>query len=165
MTNERAIEIFKEIKAECEAKQTVLSNQIFIHEGIEALDMAIKALEQQPCDDCISREVVIDGLDKYIEKAQSTGTKDDFISFQELVVKQLPSVTPKARWIPVSERLPDKGYSVLVMRITDDGYKYMRAATYQGDCWMDNTDEFNKPNPHKVIAWMPLPQPYAESEE
>ena len=41
--------------------------------------------------DLISREAVLDGIDKYIEKAQSTGTKDDFISFEELVVKALPS--------------------------------------------------------------------------
>ena len=52
MTNERAIELFKEVKAECEAKQTELSKQIFEHEGIEALDMAIKALETEskPCE-------------------------------------------------------------------------------------------------------------------
>lgn len=74
-------------------------------------------------------------------------------------------VKPKTgEWIPVTERLPDEGYSVLVMRITDDNYKYMRVATYQGDCWMDDTDKFNKPNPHKVIAWMPLPQPYEGGE-
>jgi len=41
--------------------------------------------------DLISREAVLDGIDKYIEKAQSTGTKDDFISFAELGVKGLPS--------------------------------------------------------------------------
>lgn len=83
------------------------------------------------------------------------------------VIGLLPSVTlQEPRWNPVTERLPEEGYSVLVMRITDDSYKYMRVATYQGDCWMDDTDKFNKPNPHKVIAWMPLPQPYkAESEE
>ncbi len=39
----------------------------------------------------ISRQAVLDGIDKYIEKAQSTGTKDDFISFAELGVKALPS--------------------------------------------------------------------------
>ena len=47
MTNERAIELFKEVKAECEAKQTSLSKQVFEHEGIEALDIAIKAIEAQ----------------------------------------------------------------------------------------------------------------------
>ena len=41
--------------------------------------------------DLISRQAVLDGIDKYIEKAQSTGTKDDFISFAELGVKALPS--------------------------------------------------------------------------
>lgn len=39
----------------------------------------------------INRQAVLDGIDKYIEKAQSTGTKDDFISFAELGVKALPS--------------------------------------------------------------------------
>ena len=41
--------------------------------------------------DLISREAVLDRIDKYIDKAQSTGTKDDFISFAELGVKALPS--------------------------------------------------------------------------
>ena len=58
-----------------------------------ALDMTIKALEQEPCEDCISRQAVINGIDNYIEKVQSTGAKDDFISFEELVVKALPPVT------------------------------------------------------------------------
>ena len=91
-----------------EAKKIIFNQwQSFLEHNIdyggisEAYKMAIKALEQQPCEDCISREAVIEVLDKYIEKAQSTGTKDDFISFQELVVKQLPSVTPHpkmGRW-------------------------------------------------------------------
>ena len=57
------------------------------------------------CEDAISRQAVLDGIDNYIEKAQSTGAKDDFISFEELVVKVLPSVTPKpkmGRWIRIS---------------------------------------------------------------
>lgn len=58
MTNERAIEIFKEIKAECEAKQTELSKQVFIHEGIEALDVAIKVLEREPILEKIRAEIV-----------------------------------------------------------------------------------------------------------
>ena len=54
-------------------------------------------LEQEPCEDCISRQAVINGIDNYIEKVQSTGAKDDFISFEELVVKVLPPVTPKPK--------------------------------------------------------------------
>ena len=54
--------------------------------------------------DCISREAVIDGIDRYIEKIQSTSVIDNFISFKELVIKQLPLVTPqrpKGKWIEI----------------------------------------------------------------
>ena len=61
----------------------------------DAVEMAIKALEQEPREDAISRQAVLDGIDTYINKAQSTGTQDDFYSFAELVVKELPSVTPQ----------------------------------------------------------------------
>ena len=63
----------------------------------EVVTEAIKALEQEPCEDCISRQAVLNEIDRYIEKVQSTGAKDDFISFSELVVKQLPSVTPQPK--------------------------------------------------------------------
>ena len=71
--------------------------------------LEIKALEQQPCEDCISRQAVLDGVDRYIYKSQSTGTQDDFYSFAELVVKELPSVTPKektGKWIMTSAYFP-----------------------------------------------------------
>ncbi|MBP5423766.1 MAG: hypothetical protein J6Y78_15125 [Paludibacteraceae bacterium] len=63
MTNERAVEIFKEIKSECEAQQTELSKQVFIHEGIEALDLAIKALDQKPIDkSAMMYEIYMEGV-------------------------------------------------------------------------------------------------------
>ena len=65
----------------------------------KALKMAIKSLEQEPCEDAISRQAVLDGIDTYINKTQSTGTQDDFYSFAELVVKELPSVTPQEPFI------------------------------------------------------------------
>jgi hypothetical protein len=40
---------------------------------------------------------VLDGVDRYIYKSQSTGTQDDFYAFAELVAKQLPSVTPQPK--------------------------------------------------------------------
>lgn len=64
--------------------------------------MWAERLEQEPCEDAISRQAVLDGVDRYIYKSQSTGTQDDFYSFAELVVKQLPSVTPQPKtghWI------------------------------------------------------------------
>lgn len=55
------------------------------------------SVKQEPCEDAISRQAVLDGVDRYIYKSQSTGTQDDFYSFAELVVKQLPSVTPQPK--------------------------------------------------------------------
>lgn len=59
----------------------------------EALDMAIKALEQQPCEDTISREdvrkLICQINDKY-------GYSDRFHEFTERCL-QLPSVTPQPK--------------------------------------------------------------------
>lgn len=51
MTNEEAIKIFKEVREEVIAKETELSRQVFENLGIKAIDLAIKALEQQPYKD------------------------------------------------------------------------------------------------------------------
>ena len=56
-----------------------------------ALDIAIKALEQEPCEDAISRKAMLDYL-KYLHGEMS----------EEEFIKELPSVTParkKGKWI------------------------------------------------------------------
>lgn len=63
-------------------------------------------------------------------------------------------------WISVNESLPLLGVNVLVTRRRDNGVRYVRIASYQGDCWMDNTDEYMKPNQHPVIAWKSMPMAY-----
>lgn len=58
----------------------------------EALDIAIKALEQQPCDDTISRERVLEVQMKYAEHMGATKywqMRDD--------IKALPSITLKQK--------------------------------------------------------------------
>ena len=66
---------------------------------IEALEMAIKALEQQPCEDCISRQAVLDVInfeDEWMFDANGHNA-NTHIAFSGLEsrVKALPSVTPK----------------------------------------------------------------------
>lgn len=55
------------------------------------------------------------------------------------------------RWIPVSERLPDKNGRYLVT--VKQGY-----ITF--GTWVDVAENWAQ-----VTAWMPLPQPYKEREE
>ena len=68
-------------------------------EDAEALDMAIKALEQQPCEDCISRQEAISAIqDEYYAHAVGIDIVD--------IIAHLPPVQPTrptARW----ERLVD----------------------------------------------------------
>ena len=77
----------------------------------EAFYMAIKALGQQPCDDCISRKATIDAIyKKYIggKDAIENASINDLYAcgLEEAVdtVWDMPSVTPKAKtgqWIDV----------------------------------------------------------------
>lgn len=141
---------------------------------IEALDMAIKALEQQPCEDCISREAV----DEYITNLLSGYLYDEERTRLEdltTYIWELPSVTPKAeqKWIPCTERLPKDGDTYLVTIeykgevIGVDVASYSPVEGYIDKHWDTFNDwvEDDKMHYH-VTAWMPLPQPYkAESED
>ena len=66
------------------------------------------------------------------------------------------------RWIPVSERLPEESGDYLVTT------KWK--GSYSGDVYIEtNMAVYRKKSKEwdcvDVIAWMPLPQPYAESED
>lgn len=123
----------------------------------------------KPSEDCISREEAIKKL-----KALSW-TNYDLDDAAE-VLKRLPSVQPKTRWIPCSERLPDDDEDYLVIDdIGECGVGYYRHTANAWDStnfgWLEGInrmdDYLDMPcGLSKVVAWMPLPLPYkAESEE
>ena len=95
MTNEEAIR---------ELKDTVESMRVFdeivsTFSRIDAITLAIKALEQKPCDDCISRQAVLDALDK--SKYSNTFCEEHSIDWSinlgmaHIVVNELKPVTPQ----------------------------------------------------------------------
>ena len=111
---------------------------------IEAKKMAIKALEQEPCEDAVSRQTVVE----LIEGWWLGHTKEDDLATE---VKALPSVTPTEciakvtfdkdelqkivdekvkeltvtqRWIPVSERLPEDIKPVIITWKNTDPKSY-----------------------------------------
>lgn len=68
----------------------------------EAFDMAIKALEQKPCEDCISRQAVI----KHLHNEYHGMISDESMKIYEIInmLKEQPPVTPKPRtghWIKI----------------------------------------------------------------
>ena len=76
-----------------------------------------------------------------------------------LDTKKLPSAQPEQRWIPCSEKLPDKDGLYLV---TDDsgGVKETHESWFI-ECY-DGTLSWDLAN---VTAWMPLPEPYQSEAE
>lgn len=69
--------------------------------------IAIKALEQEPCEDCVSRAEVVDELNRLGRNAFKDDTDyDNFFAFLD----SLPSVTPmrkKGKWLVLKDEYGD----------------------------------------------------------
>ena len=91
MTREEAI---KNIKEHC-----YFAN--LIPPAKEALDMAIKALEQEPCEDAIRRQAAIVALDDRMSSLENVDMQIA-MGFAKGIIHELPPVTPMpkmARWV------------------------------------------------------------------
>jgi hypothetical protein len=97
MTNEQAISIM-----------TIQRPRTGTKEKLEAYDMAIKALEQEPCEDCISREALRQKLQKrhdffvnaygsFKDMPLNDKARVDEISSCIAEVVNAPSVTPQQK--------------------------------------------------------------------
>jgi len=118
----------------------------------------IKSLEQEPCENCISRQAVLEWLkDKDFIKTKNQEEN----ARRELA--DLPSVTPQPRWIPCSERLPEEDGFYLATcdgEICGEDEPISSMAEFENGKWVDDEDDYQC-----VLAWMPLPQPYKVESE
>ena len=106
--------------------------------------------------DCISRQEAILAIERNAYRREDINETEKVILWVLDIIKWLPSVQPQS-WIPVTEALPDVRRWVLcqcraniidVLRLTDDGSWYLKP----NEIYMSGF----------VLAWMPLPEPYAE---
>lgn len=84
-------------------------------------------------------------------------------------IDEQPTIEAEPRWIPCSERLPEKLFGCLVTvwdtnPITFDEFENILPyfVGWDGEQWNDDDGE---QCPFEVIAWMPLPEPYREVED
>ena len=80
----------------------------------ESFDMAIKAFEQEPCDDCISRAELLAKIDeerKHLLDLKMDGAEHIVVHHARRIIEDMPSVTPQpkiGRWI--FDEILDKHY-------------------------------------------------------
>jgi len=128
--------------------------------------------------DCISRNAIIKTLnkmDRYVADELTlcdTGRKfpqnEVFIvdDVYEEIAEQLPSVQPKQRWIPVSERLPENHKDVLICLSSDEiciGCYNSHKLPFSNNAIGWGASHVHNWCSNDVIAWMPLPEPYKAS--
>ena len=106
---------------------------------------------------------------KAIEALLSEGEILD-IDIEEIKESAYQRGLGQNKWIPVSERLPSEPFGCLVTvwdsTPTGEGEDFENILPYfvgwDGKRW---NDEDGEQCPFEIVAWMPLPEPYKESEE
>lgn len=78
----------------------------------------------------------------------------DVLEMIEQLQDDLEQEEKESGWIPVSERLPEDGMTVLVTCKTRRGTTFVRAGYCAYGSWHLNCEG--------VTAWKPLPEPYKE---
>ena len=86
MTNEEARILLKKTKPKDNNAMSIMLR--------EAMDMAIKALEQEPCEDAISREAVLEAIH---EADMNAYDEVSFVRDLRNNINEIPSVYPKQK--------------------------------------------------------------------
>jgi len=114
MTNKEAGDQLENLRAHCSnmLRHTFTDGEDIWGKDLEALDLAIKALDQEPCEDAISRDELLKAIDTWDKFGCDADTKlvpyqdyyIPYIHYDDVVkcIKGMPSVTPKPKtgyWI------------------------------------------------------------------
>lgn len=143
----------------------------------EVVTASDKALEQEDCEDVISRKSIKQKLQEHHDffvnayggfsnLPQNDKSRVDEITNCIAMVVNEPPVTPKPRWIPVSEGLP-KTCDVYNVTRRIAGVDITDSCYYDGcGTWYDDTRINHERNYlHDITAWMPLPEPWKGESE
>ena len=152
-------EVIKVSKGTVKARQGryVIYDVEWLKKHFYATEEKIYGQPKQPCDDTVSREDAKSFLYERLNRLNNDELYDIFSVIIDDMYNELPSVQPVGRWIPVSERMPEKGGAYLVTT------KWK--GSYSGDVYTETNMAVYREKEEKwdcagVVAWMPLPEPY-----
>lgn len=101
------------------------------------------------------------------QRKQDEQAYRDKWAFVKQVMVAMPAADVVPRWIPVTERLPEK-YGKYLVTVDMDYYAAVITLYYGRinckDVFYDRDSEYGDIEYRGVIAWMPLPEPYKEGE-
>lgn len=109
--------------------------------------------ETHSCD-LIDREAAVDAICHHFPSVSRTRART--------MLHEVPSLQPEQKWIPCSERLPEKDGRYQVTR-----YDYVANTEFIDILWYEENLWWNRHSTgdYAVTAWMPLPEPYKEEQE
>ena len=118
--------------------------------------------------DLIERQAAIDEINKAFERVFAW---DGTSPLGDKVLENVPSAQPEQRWIPCSERLPEKSGRYLVTRGSNVcgslwdrldilNYSDLMGLKKEKIWWSGNVGKSDFEKYDDVLAWMPLPEPY-----
>ena len=114
-------------------------------------------LEQEPCEDAVSRQAVI--------KVAKDWWGNGVLAIDDIY--KLPLVEPTRKWISCSERLPkERGMYIVTEKVFSvDDRKHTGRFNLMTEQVEFNNGKWWRASFYEVIAWMPLPEPYRAEME
>ena len=96
------------------------------------------------------------GMAKFLNAEDDHEIKMEIKAYTDILngVKEQPTIEPDLKWIPVSERLPEKEVVYIISVHCDD----RNFITFDNFCSYKHG--WKKWSNQEVLAWMPLPEPY-----
>ena len=121
----------------------------------------------------VKKETVIETITTYFIQQFVGGGDNDVIAYNEKLRHLINALPEDDGWIPVEERLPEisNGYASPRVRVTVQGREgelevtYSRRLKYLDEEYWAIEFEAVCGAARKVLAWQPLPTPYAPPEQ
>lgn len=107
-------------------------------------------------------EKILEEIENHAIEFESFGMCDDYVSVGWIKEIIRSHMLENDDWVPVEERLPDRG--IYVLCCFDDGTADVLWQSWKDDksllLYADIDNEIRK-----VIAWQPLPEPYKPNKD